>query len=219
MSVLTTAASWLMPLVIAITMHEAAHGWMAKRFGDDTAYRLGRVSFNPLRHIDPVGTLLMPAVLLLFGAPFLFGYARPVPVNFFLLQPRRKAAICVAMAGPGINFILAVLSALLLHFVSGNGLLAANLVNSVAINVVLMWFNLLPMPPLDGSRVVAEFLPAKIKPAYMALERYGIWIIMTLFLLLPMFGPRFGIHFNPADWLIVTPVSHITDIVFTLTGN
>src|SRR6202035_1921938 len=126
------ASAWVIPVIIAITFHEAAHGFAARLFGDDTAWRLGRVTFNPLKHIDPVGTILLPGLLLLMNSPFLFGYAKPVPVNFRALRNPRRDMVLVAAAGPGINIALAVVAALLYHLV---GLLPENVAQWVAQNL------------------------------------------------------------------------------------
>src|SRR5258707_8296116 len=154
---------WALPAVVAITFHEAAHGFAARLFGDDTAWRLGRVTFNPLRHIDPIGTILLPAVLLLLGSPFLFGYAKPVPINFGALRNPRRDMVWVAAAGPAMNIALAILSAVAFHFVSYLPVTAAqwvaeNLKNSLIINVVVAVFNLFPLPPLDGGRIAIGVL-------------------------------------------------------------
>src|SRR5699024_6436550 len=141
---------WALPVIIAITVHEAAHAYVAWRLGDDTAYRLGRVTFNPVRHVDPVGTLLVPGALLLAHSPVLFGYAKPVPVTFAKLRNPRWSMILVAAAGPGVNILLAFISALGFHLVlfmpdQVAGWLAANLRNSILINLVLAVFNMLPI--------------------------------------------------------------------------
>jgi Zn-dependent protease len=156
------ATTWIIPVIIAITFHEAAHGFVAHRLGDDTAWRLGRVSFNPLKHIDPFGTVLLPGMLLLLRAPFLFGYAKPVPVNFRALHSPRRDMVLVAAAGPAMNLVLAVLAALSFHIVGylpgpSAQWVADNLANALILNVVLAVFNLFPLPPLDGDAFWSAF--------------------------------------------------------------
>jgi Zn-dependent protease len=167
---LYTASTWVIPLVIAITFHEASHGYVARLCGDDTAWRLGRVSFNPFKHIDPFGTVLLPALLLVMRSPILFGYAKPVPVNFQALRNPRRGSILVAAAGPAMNFALATLAALTLHFLiylpdAARPWVGENLKNTLIINVLLAIFNLLPLPPLDGGRIAGRSAPRRIGEA------------------------------------------------------
>ena len=180
---LYTASTWVVPLVIAITFHEASHGYAARLCGDDTAWRLGRVSFNPLKHIDPFGTVVLPALLLVMRSPFLFGYAKPVPVNFRALRRPRRDAIWVAAAGPAMNFALAILAALAFHLLvylpdAAAQWLAENLKNALIINVLLAIFNLLPLPPLDGGRIAVGVLPNALAMPLARLEPYGVMIVI-----------------------------------------
>jgi len=222
--ILYTASTWVLPVLLAITLHEAAHGFVAHRLGDDTAYRLGRVTLNPLKHIDVFGTILLPAMLLLLRSPFLFGYAKPVPVNFSALNHPRRDMVLVAVAGPGTNIVLATLAALLCHLVaylpSGAApWVAQNLKNALIINVVLAVFNMLPLPPLDGGRVAVGLLPNFMAEPLARLEPYGMLILIALLFLLPILGAQMGVDLNIISYLIGAPTEVILRAILRLTGN
>lgn len=214
---------WALPVVLAVTLHEAAHGWVAWKLGDPTAYARGRVTFNPLKHVDPFGTVVLPLLLFLSSAPFLFGYARPVPVNFRALGRPRRDMVLVALAGPGINLALALLAAILLR-----GLLAVdgeqlewvmrNLANAMIINVILAVFNMLPIPPLDGGRVAVGLLPRSLARPLARLERYGLFILIGLLLLLPWLGSKLGQDLNVMTWLVWEPAMLILKAIGTVAG-
>lgn len=214
---------WALPVIVAITFHEAAHGFAAHLFGDDTAWRLGRVTFNPLKHVDPIGTILLPAVLIFLRSPFLFGYAKPVPVNFGALRNPRRDMVLVAAAGPGINIALAVIAALLFHFVgylpdTAAQWVAANLKNALILNVVLAVFNLLPLPPLDGGRIAVGLLPDGLARPLARLEPYGITILIGVLFILPMIGAQMGLDFSVVSRVIAAVISGVVGVVLRLTG-
>jgi len=212
------------PVVVAVTFHEAAHGFVAHLRGDDTAWRLGRVSFNPLKHIDPLGTVLLPAMLLLFRAPFLFGYAKPVPVNFGALRSPRFDMILVAAAGPGMNLLLAMLAGLAFHFIDYVPALAAswiaeNLKNALLINVILAVFNMLPLPPLDGGRIIIGILPSALSRPLARLEPYGLPILIGVLFILPLLGAQLGVNLDFISWVISQATNAIVRIILLLTAN
>jgi len=175
----------IIPVLLAITVHEAAHGYAAKHFGDKTAYFLGRITLNPIKHIDPVGTVVIPGMLLLLSAPFLFGWAKPVPVNFSNLNNPKKDMMWVALAGPASNLVMAIIWAIILGLFKSSGASYALFVIGMAqvgimINLVLMLLNLLPIPPLDGGRMAVSLLPSPWSYKLASLERYGMFILIFL---------------------------------------
>jgi Zn-dependent protease len=219
-----TASTWVIPVILAITLHEAAHGFIAHQFGDDTAWRLGRVSFNPMKHVDPFGTILLPAFLLLMRAPFLFGYAKPVPVNFRALRNPRRDMVWVAAAGPATNILLAVAAGLMVHLAGFLPVYAGlwflqNLQNAIIINVILAIFNMIPLPPLDGGRVAVGLLPDALARPLAGLERYGMLIIIGMLFILPMLGSRLGVDLNVLGWLFSGPANAVIGTILHLTGN
>jgi len=184
-SLIQTLVISILPVVFAITLHEAAHGYAAKRFGDDTAWKLGRISLNPLRHIDPVGTVLVPLITLLLGG-ILFGWAKPVPVNFGRLRHPKQDMFWVAAAGPAANLVMALAWALALKLAVSmpdfaySEALAEMARVGININGVLMILNLLPLPPLDGGRIAVSLLPMQAALKFAQLERYGMVILLAL---------------------------------------
>lgn len=210
-------STWIIPLVLAITLHEAAHGYVARAFGDDTASQAGRVTLNPIPHIHPVGTVVMPGLLLLSGLPAL-GFARPVPVNFGRLNHPKRDMIWVAAAGPGANIIMALTAAALLNvvtFLPGDvrDWVDINLANAIRINLVLAVFNMIPLPPLDGGRVVTGLLPPDLSQRYAQLGRYGIVIVIGAIFIPYLISSWGGPDFNILVWIIWPIVQFLYDLI------
>ncbi len=223
LSIAQLLSVWALPVLLAVTLHEAAHAYAAQLLGDDTAARMGRLSLNPLRHVDLFGTVLLPAFLLLVGAPFIFGWAKPVPVAFHRLRDPRFGMVLVALAGPLSNLAQAILAALAMHltvrlpepWLSWFG---ENLANAVIVNVVLAAFNMLPLPPLDGGRVVTGLLPPRLGWRFGRLERYGLLILLLVIFLVPMIAREFGYAFNPLAMVLLPVIDRVYEGVLWLTG-
>lgn len=211
-----------LPALFAITLHEAAHGYAALKFGDRTAQMLGRLSLNPLRHIDPIGTVLLPMTMFVFTG-FMFGWAKPVPVDFRNLRNPKRDMIWVAAAGPGVNFLLAFISALLLHvaplapdFMSQWAL--NNLAVSLQFNVLLALFNLIPLPPLDGGRVLVGILPMRAAMTVSRIEPYGMGILLLFVFLIPFAAGHAGFDFNPLYMILAPATDWVVNAIAGLAG-
>jgi Zn-dependent protease len=219
--------TWILPALLAITVHEAAHGWVAWRLGDDTAKRLGRVTFNPLRHIDPFGTIVLPAILLLAsGGRMMLGFAKPVPVDFSRLNSPRRDMVLVAAAGPGVNLTMAIAAAAVVSRLPLPGSeagattlwIAQDLINMVWINVLLAVFNMLPVPPLDGGRVAVGLLPDVLARPLSRVEPYGFFIILGVIFVLPLLGSTVGLDLAVVQWLVIAPAQWLSGMIVALVG-
>lgn len=185
--IIQTFAVYALPVLFAITLHEASHAYAAKYFGDSTAYLQGRMSLNPVKHIDPIGTLLIPIALYVAGSPFLFGYAKPVPVNWGNLRKPKRDMAWVALAGPGANIVMAMMWMALLIFLmawqADEAFFLRMAQAGIVVNLVIFAFNLFPLPPLDGGRVVTSLLPSRQAYQFEKLEPYGFFILLGLLFL------------------------------------
>ncbi len=220
----------VVPIVLAITLHEAAHGYAALAMGDDTAKQAGRLSLNPLAHVDRVGTVLLPGFLLIFQlltmghVGFMFGWAKPVPVAAWKFRHPRQGMMFVAAAGPAMNFFLAWLAALAAHGLGllsgGVGELAGTFLEYfIIVNLVLGLFNLLPIPPLDGGRIMVGLLPVRLAQGWARLERFGILLVLLVVFLLPRMLADFGIRFDPFNALLNSVVPWALRLVMMLAGH
>ena len=205
-NLIQTVAIYALPVLFAITVHEAAHGYVAKYFGDNTAWALGRVTLNPLKHIDPVGTIVMPLVLYIAtSGAFLFGYAKPVPVQFGRLRNPKRHMIWVALAGPGANLIQALLWGIVFYLLQGAAVSEPFFIKmcqgGILVNVVMCVFNLFPLPPLDGGRILVGLLPYKQAMLVSRIEPWGFFVVMALVLtgvitslwMRPLMGLTYGL--------------------------
>ncbi|MEM7282793.1 MAG: site-2 protease family protein [Pseudomonadota bacterium] len=195
------------PVLLAITVHEVAHGWTAKKFGDRTAEMMGRLTLNPAKHIDPVGTIGLPVLLLILSAPFLFGWAKPVPVAERNLKNPHRDMIWVALAGPVSNILMALIWMIVYRASAGSGFFGSMALIGIQINLILAVLNLLPIPPLDGGRVVKGMMPPKQSGLFDSIEPYGLIIVMLL-----LFTGVLGPILRPA-------IDFLASVLFTLTGG
>jgi Zn-dependent protease len=196
---------YALPVLLAITVHEAAHGYAARHFGDNTAYALGRITLNPLKHIDPIGTILMPLALIFSGSPFLFGYAKPVPVRFGNLNNPKRDMVWVALAGPASNLIMALIWGVAAYILKGAGVdepfFNKMAQGGIVVNAVMFAFNLFPLPPLDGGRILVGLLPYKYAELVSRVEPWGFFIVLGLVIagiintiwMAPMMSVTFGL--------------------------
>lgn len=219
-TIITLIAAWALPILFAVTFHEAAHGYVAALLGDNTARESGRLTLNPIAHIDPFGTIILPLLLLVF-AGFAFGYAKPVPVNVARLRSPRRDMVWVALAGPGANILMAFVGALLLPIAASMGATigpwATQMLHvMVFFNCLIAIFNMLPIPPLDGGRVITGLLPLSLARPYARLERYGLLIVVGGLFFLPMLLRAGGMTFDPGRILILLPSQWLYDVFLSL---
>lgn len=223
LSIIQTIVAFGVPILLAITLHEAAHAYAANLLGDPTAKALGRVSLNPFRHIDPMGTIALPVMLKLVGSPFLFGWAKPVPVDDRNFRNPRRDMMWVALAGPLMNLFLALVSARLL--ISADivppqyqNLAIETFQNGLIFNILLMVLNMLPIPPLDGGKVLIGILPQGPAMRLAQFEKYGMLPLLLLMVALPLLGMAVGVNLNPIGWVVITISDAVLQLIVQLSG-
>ena len=221
-SIVFQLSIWVIPVLLAITLHEAAHGLAARLLGDDTAYRMGRVTLNPIKHIDLFGTIILPALLILTTS-FVFGYAKPVPVNFAKLRKPKRDMFWVAAAGPAANILMALIAGLLLFAtpIMPEGFdkwWIEMLSVGIHLNIILAVFNMLPVLPLDGGRMLVGVLPRPYAMLFARTERYGFLALLALILILPLIAQQFGVFFHPLAWILMPIVDWIFELLLTVLG-
>lgn len=214
---------WVLPAMAAIILHEIAHGYAALYFGDDTAKREGRLSLNPFKHVDPFGTVIFPLFLVLVHAPFMFGWAKPVPVDFSKLKKPKSQMAWVAAAGPACNFAQALLCLTVLSLCKHSGYIPSFwvqmvLVNTVLFNLSLMIFNLIPVLPMDGGRILTGILPLKAAIRFAGTEKYGFVVIVSLLILVPMLGDYIGRDFDFVSYFLAGALQRLVSVLAGIFG-
>jgi Zn-dependent protease len=223
LTIIENVLAFGIPILLAITLHEAAHAYAANMLGDSTAKNLGRMSLNPFRHIDPMGTIALPLMLKLAGSPFLFGWAKPVPVDDRNFANPRRAMMWVALAGPLMNLFLALVSARLLMSVESvpeayQQLALETCKNGLIFNILLMVLNMLPIPPLDGGKVLIGILPQGLAMRLAQFEKYGMLPLLLLMVALPLLGMAIGVNLNPIGWVVLTISDVVLQLIAQLSG-
>ena len=223
LSIVFQASVYVIPVLLAITLHEAAHGFAARLLGDDTAYRMGRVTLNPIKHIDLFGTIILPGILIFLSTGFVFGYAKPVPGNFSNLRHPKRDMFFVSAAGPAANIVMAVVSTILLYAIplmpeGFDAWWIEMLSVGIYLNLLLALFNMLPILPLDGGRMLVGVLPRRYAILFAKTERYGFVVLIGFIFILPLIADAFGVFFHPIGWILLPAVDWLTGVLLAIMG-